>query len=170
MNTLEFYTTAALRRLKRKRLVFMILICAVALAGLAACLWLLFTAGTLTAEKNELTVYAVNACAGASVILLYLNAVVPAKRAISHFNAVLAGDAETMPYTGGLTVAEKGERIPGGAAVRRVTVTSGTGTRRFFIYEKYARALASAGQSGVLQVSSGYITAVLPGEDTSCGS
>ena len=168
MNTLYFYTDSALSRLKRKRLVFTILTCAVALAGLAACLWLLFTAGTLNAEKNELTAYAVNACAGGAVILLYLNAVVPAKRAIAHFNAVLAGDAETVPYTGGLNVAEKAERIPGGAAVRRVTVTSGTDTRCFFIYEKYARALAKAGESGVLRVSSGYITAVLPGEETPC--
>ncbi len=170
MNTLLFYTDEAMRRLKRRRLVFMILTCAVALAGLAACLWLLFTAGTLTAERNELTVYAVNACAGAAVILLYLNAVVPAKRAISHFNAVLAGERESVPYTGGLALAEKAERIPGGTAVRRVTVSDGTAHRRFFIYEKYARALASAGQSGVLRVSSGYITAVLPGEDTPCGS
>ena len=91
MNTLYFYTDGALSRLKRKRLVFTILTCAVALAGLAACLWLLFTAGTLNAEKNELTVYAVNACAGGAAILLYLNAVVPAKRAVSHFGAVLAG-------------------------------------------------------------------------------
>ena len=168
MNTLYFYTDSALRRLRRRRLVFTILTCAVALAGLAACLWLLFTAGTLNAEKNELTVYAVNACTGAAAILLYLNAVVPAKRAVSHFGAVLAGEAETVPYTGGLAVAEKPERIPGGAAVRRVTVTGGTGTRRFFIYEKYARALASARESGVLRVSSGYITAVLPGEETPC--
>lgn len=168
MNTLYFYTDGALSRLKRKRLVFTILTCAVALAGLAACLWLLFTAGTLNAEKNELTVYAVNACTGAAAILLYLNAVVPAKRAVSHFGAVLAGERESVPYTGGLAVAEKPERIPGGAAVRRVTVTGGTGTRRFFIYEKYARALASAGESGVLRVSSGYITAVLPGEETPC--
>ena len=158
---ITFYSPADLRRLQRKRNIAFAVCAAAALTGLAVCLWLLFTAGTLTAQRNEFTVFAVNAAVGAFVFCVYLNAAVPARRAVSHFAAVQAGEKERFPYTS-LKVSETRERVPGGVQLYRVTAQNGNETRSFLIYAPYAKALQGAGERGVLETAGGYITAALP--------
>ena len=159
---ITFYSGADLAREKRKRNISLGVCAAAALAGLSACLWLLFTAGTLSAEKNELTVYAVNALCGAFVILVYMNAAAPAGRTLSHFSAVAAGETEAFAYTEPLFVSETPERVPGGVKIYRVTAVNGSETRRFFLYAPYLKALQGAGTCGTLLAANGYITGVTP--------
>ena len=158
---ITFYSADDRRRLRRKRTAALIVCAIAALGGLCVCLRLLFTAGTLTATKHELTVYAVNAVCGALALGVYLNAAAPARRALSHFAAVEAGEKETFSFTS-LSADDAPQRIPGGVSVRRVTAQNGTSQRRFFVYAPYLDALLRAAAPGEVQISGGYITGVAP--------
>ena len=140
-----------------------------ALAAAGVCLWLLFTARTLTAQRNERLTYIVNGAAGAAVILIWMNVVTPRRRTLSHVETVLSGERETVDYTCGLTLAGTPERVPGSISVRRVTVEGGPRPQRLLILETQAPLLREAGERGTLAVVSGFICGLAPENGGACG-
>lgn len=162
MKYFDFYTAEHARRLKKQILTAVFLTVLIALAAFGVCLWLLITAGTLTARKHEMLAFIVNGAAGAAVIFTWLNVITPRRRTLAHVRTVLGGEKETVEYTCGLTLAEAPERVPGSVRVRRVTVNGGPRPRYLLVLERCAPLLKESGERGTLTVVSGYICGFAP--------
>ena len=162
MKYFDFYTAEYARRLKKQIRTAVLLMVLLASAAVGVCLWLLITAGTLTARKNEMLTFIVNGAAGAAVIFTWLNVITPRRRTLSHVRTVLGGEKETVEYMCGLTLAETQERVPGSVRVRRVTVNGGTRPQHLLVLERYAPLLKEAGERGTLTAVSGYVCGFAP--------
>ena len=162
MKVFDFYTAEHARRQKKQLWTAVLLTVLFALAAAGVCLWLLITAGTLTARKNEMLTFIVNGAAGAVVLFTWLNVITPRRRALSHAQTVLGGEKETVEYTCGLTLAEAPERVPGSVRVRRVTVNGGARPQHLLVLERCVPLLKEAGERGTLTAVNGYICGIAP--------
>lgn len=162
MKYFDFYTAETARRQKKQIRTAVLLTVLFALAAVGICLWLLITAGTLSARKHEMLTFIVNGAFGAAVIFTWLNVITPRRRTLSHLETVLSGEQETVEYSCGLTLAEAPERVPGSVSVRRVTVNGGPRPQRLLVLERCAPLLKEAGECGTLTAVNGYICGLAP--------
>lgn len=159
MKTNDFYTKGSEILLKKRIRHLTGAIVLLAAAGAAVCFWLLFSAQTRTAQRNELLVYLINAVVGGIVIALIGLLMLPKKRLLAHCKAIGETEKIAVPFSAGLIISEKREKIPGGVYVRRVTLGNDAG-QRFFVYEGFADLLKNAGTNGVLYAGNGYVTGI----------
>lgn len=162
MKQIDFYSKKWETHLKKSIRILMLAIVLIAAAGAAVCLWLLFSAKTRTAQRNELLVYLINAVVGGIVIALIGLFLLPKKRLLAHCKAIGETEKIAVPFSAGLIVSEKREKIPGGVVIRRVTLRGEDG-KRLFIYDGFAQLLENVGTSGILYERSGYVTGFTTG-------
>lgn len=157
MKQIDFYSKKWETHLKKSISILMLAIVLIAAAGAAVCFWLLFSAQTRTAQRNELLIYLINAVVGGIVIALIGLFLLPKKRLLAHCKAIGETEKIAVPFSAGLIISEKREKIPGGVYVRRVTLGNDAGPR-FFVYDGFADLLKNAGTNGVLYAGNGYVT------------
>ena len=153
------------RKTKQYRIAALLAAAVFAAAGFY-CLWLLITVGPDTEKRYTLTACVAGAAGAVLAAAVWLNAALPLRRQMKHCRMLLTGERNVISFTGGLTVAEKPEQIPGSVAVYRVTLPEGQNGGRFFISPAGAKRLRALGpQSGTLETVNGYIAAVTAGKE-----
>ena len=155
---IELYTPAGLTRLRRRRICFRILLWAVALGGLAACVLLCLRTGTGNAGAMLRRCIAVSTVCGWVCIALYRSCIAPASRELEHTAHMLSGARETL--RGVAELSPETVQIRRSIAVRGVTLRSGQETRRLQIHAPKARVLGRTPREMTLVAVHGYVAAV----------
>ena len=156
----ELYTSAGLARLRGKRLVWRALFWAVALGGLAVCVFFCLRAEAGAERALFWRLVWIAAPCGCVCIALYLFFCAPLRRLAEHTAHMRDGERETL--RGVVTVTGDLVRIRRSITVRTVLLDAGGAQRRLSVYAPYARLLGRTPREMTLAVVHGYIAAFAP--------
>ncbi len=156
VDTVELYTDEDMAGLKRKIKCWMIALCAVAAAALAACITVAAITNTGNAERMELYAVVISTLAGWVIIYCATYVIGNARRELGHAGTLRSDERERVE--GRVTVTRRWLRIKKSITAREVEVETPEGVSRFWVAESRAGQLARANATA-LYTSHGYVAA-----------